>query len=339
MVYSLVGNYQEAIVEANEALNLDPNYANHYANCAALYLYVGEFEKARGVLERAQERKLENEYMAQNRYLLAFLTGNETEMERQMTATAGRPGWEDLLLAMQAGTEAYYGKMAKAAEYSSRAGESALKADAKETAATWKFYGALQAAEAGMLNPALREATAALEISPGRTTQILGSLSLARSGNARRAQVLADELAKQNPSDTMIQYYWLPTIRAAIDLNNREPAKAIEDLQAALPYELGSPNPGIGLMYPVYLRGVAYLQSGQPDKAAVEFQKILDHKGIVQNYITGALAQLQLGRAQARNGDRATARTSYESFLALWRNADSDVPVLVEAKAEYAQLR
>jgi eukaryotic-like serine/threonine-protein kinase len=338
VVYSLVGNYPEAIREATEAVRLDPSSANHYANCAALYLYVGKFDQARTVLRQAQERKFSNEFMAQIRYLLGFLTGNEAEMKREVADAAGKPGVEDQLLVMQAGTEAFYGKLAKAADYSARATESALKADAKETAATWKFYGALQAAEAGMLNPALREATAALQIAPGRTTQILGALSLARSGDARRAQVLADELAKQNPADTMIQYYWLPTIRAAIALNDHEPAKAIEDLQAALPYDLGSPNPGIGLLYPVYLRGVAYLQSNQPDKAAVEFQKILDHKDIVQNYITGALAQLQLGRAQAEQGDKAAARKSYEDFLAKWKDADSDVPVLIEARSEYAKL-
>jgi eukaryotic-like serine/threonine-protein kinase len=261
------------------------------------------------------------------------------EMEQQLTASAGKPGWEDQLLAMQAGTEAYFGRLAKAGKYSGRAGDSALQADAKETAATWRLYGALHDAEAGMLNPSLKETIAALAISPGKTAQILGPLSLARSGDARRAQALADELARQHPSDTMIQYYWLPTIRASIDLDNRDPAKAIEDLQAALPYDLGSPTPGIGLMYPVYLRGLAFLQADHPDKAAAEFQKILDHKGIVQNYLTGALAQLQLGRAQARKGDRDAARKSYESFLALWSDADPNVPVLVEAKLEFAKLK
>jgi DNA-binding winged helix-turn-helix (wHTH) protein/tetratricopeptide (TPR) repeat protein len=338
VIDSFVGNYEKAVAEANLALQLDPNNANYYGNCAALYLYIGKFDKARTILEQAKERKLENEYIAQNRYLLAFLTGNNTQMDQQVAAATGKPGWEDPLIAMQSGTEAYFGRLAKAAEDSSHASESAIKADSKETAATWRLYGALQHAEAGMLEPALREATAALAISPGKNTQILGPLALARSGDWRRAQTLSDELAKQHPFDTMVQYYWLPAIRAAIDLNNRAPAKAIEDLQPALPYELGSPNPGIGLMYPAYLRGIAYLQAGQPERAAAEFQKVLANRGIVQNYITGALAQLQLGRAQAKTGNESGLK-SYESFFALWKDADPSVPILIEAKTEYAKLK
>jgi eukaryotic-like serine/threonine-protein kinase len=338
VAYSFIGNYSEAILEPGEALKLEANNANHYANLAALYLYVEEFDKTKVILQQARDRNFSNEFMAQIRYLLAFLTNKNADMNREVTDTTGKLGVEDQLLAMQAGTEAFYGRLAQAREYSTRASESALKADAKESAANWRFYGALQDAEAGKLESALREATAALPIAPGRTTQILGALSLARGGDAKRAQALADELAVQNPADTMIQYYWLPTIRAAIDLTNRVPTKAIEHLQAALPYDLGSPNPGIGLLYPVYLRGVAYLESGQPDKAAEEFQKILDHKGIVQNYITGALAHLQLGRARAKMGDMAAARKSYESFFATWKDADADVPTLVEAKLEYGKL-
>ncbi len=339
VIYSLVGNYEQSIAEANLALQLDPNNANYYANCAALYLYIGKFDKARTVLKQAQERKLENESLAQNRYLLAFLTGNQAEMNQQVADASGKPGLEDQLLAMQAGTEAYFGRLAKATEYTNRAVDSALRADAKESAATWKFYGAMHDAEAGMLDPALRDATTALQISPGKNTQILGPLALARSGDARRAKVLAEELAKQYPSDPIVKYFWLPTIRAAIDLDNREPGKAIEALQVALPYELGSPLPGIGLMYPAYLRGIAYLQAGQPSQAAAEFQKVLDHKSIVQNYITGSLAQLQLGRAQTKLGNLVAARKSYEKFLALWKAADSNLPVLVEAKEEYAKLK
>jgi tetratricopeptide (TPR) repeat protein len=338
VIYSYIGDYEQSITEAKRALELEPTNANYYANCAGDYLYMGQFDKSRLILQQARERRVQDEYLIQNRYLLAFLTDDAAEMRRQVDASSGKPG-EDTLLGMQAGTEAFFGRLNAATEYTARAARSASRADATEAAAQWKFYGALHDAEAGNFARSRTETSAALASAPSKTAQVLGPLALARSGDGRHAQALADELATLYPSDTMVQYYWLPTIRAAIDLDKGDAAKAVEDLQPALPYDLGSPFPGIGLMYPVYLRGLAYLKLGQTSQAAAEFQKMLDHKGVVQNFLTGALAQLQLARAQSMSGEVDHARASYQDFFKTWKEADAALPILVEAKAEFANLK
>ena len=168
---------------------------------------------------------------------------------------------------------------------------------------------------------------------------MLAALALARSGNRKEAQALADDLGKSFPSDTIVKDYWLPSIRAALALDQKDPAAAIEALQVALPYEFGSPTPGIAYGYPAYLRGLAYLQAGQGKEAAAEFQKMLDHRGVVLNFPTSALAHLQMARARSLYGDKDGARTAYKDFLNLWKDADADNSILLQAKAEYAKLR
>ena len=182
----------------------------------------------------------------------------------------------------------------------------------------------------------------ALALSPGKVVEAAAALALARAGNPAQSQMLVDKLNQEFPLDTMVQNYSLPTIRAAIDLQNGNPRKAVETLQVTGPYELGNASPDyavFGNLFPVYLRGQAYLQDGQARQAAAEFQKVIDHPGIVLNFVTGALAHLQLGRAQAMMGDKAAARKSYQDFLTLWKDADPDIPIYQQAKAEYARLR
>ena len=196
---------------------------------------------------------------------------------------------------------------------------------------------ALHEAEVGNLSQARREAAAVQSSVPGKE-RVFGTLALARSGDWKVAKTLADRLAVQYPTDTIIQSYWIPTIRASIELVKKNPSGAIELLRATEPYELGTPQNTIATLYPIYLRGLAYLGTNQPTLAAAEFEKILQHSGVSGNFILGALAVLQLARAQEMNGDRSSSIKTYRSFLALWKDADPNLPVLLQAKAEYAKL-
>jgi eukaryotic-like serine/threonine-protein kinase len=199
---------------------------------------------------------------------------------------------------------------------------------------------ALREAEFGNVILARQDVTAALKIAPGRNVKLLSALALARTGETAQAKNLADELEKDYPSETVLKVYWLPTVRAALNLDANDSTKALESLEAAAPYELGEPEQfQLGTMYPVYLRGLAYLAAHNGTAAAAQFQRILDHPGIVINFPTGALARLGLGRAYAMSGDKEKAKAAYQQFLMLWKDADPDVPILKEAKVEYAKLQ
>jgi len=273
-------------------------------------------------------------------YYLAFLQGDSTQMLQQVAWGRGKPGGEDALLSMHSDTEAYYGRLEKARETSKRAVESATRADAKETAALWQVNAALREAEFGANAEGEQSVTAALALAPGRDVKVLAALALVRLGEAARAKALVEELEKTYPSNTILKLYWLPTVNAAIELTKSNSSQALVFLEAAAPYELGSPPPPqSGTLYPAYLRGQAYLTAHEGTAAAAEFQKLLDHRGIVVNFVTGALARLQLARAYAIAGDTAKAKNAYQDFLTLWKDADPDIPILNEAKAEYAKLQ
>jgi eukaryotic-like serine/threonine-protein kinase len=273
-------------------------------------------------------------------YYLAFLRGDSTQMEQQVAWSAGKPGDEDLLLSAQSDTEAYYGRLGKARDFSRRAVDSAVRADSKETAALWEVNAALREAEFGNTQAAQKDASTALALASGRDVKVLAALTLARSGDATRAKAMVQDLEKSDPSNTVLKLYWLPTLHAAIQLNDTNFAQALLSLEAAAPYELGGPAPyQQGTIYPAYLRGQVQLAAHNGTAAAAEFEKFLDHRGIVLNFPTGALAHLQLGRAYAMQGDAAKARTAYQDFFALWKDADPDIPILKEAKAEFAKLQ
>jgi eukaryotic-like serine/threonine-protein kinase len=293
-----------------------------------------------------------------------------------VAAAGGRAGTEDLLLAHQADTEAYHGRFTKAREFTARAIDSARHDDRLEAAATYQAASALREAEAGNVEGARREAAAALGLVPGRMVQTLAALALARAGDTARAETLADNLHKQAPLDTLLNRYWLPTVHAACKLQPMQPlgpgsisgagggARAVELLVPVTPYELGLPTL-FGVLnvslYPAYVRGEAYLAAHQGAEAAAEFQKVLDHRGLVGNFAIGALAHLGLGRAYAlqagiagsaspSSGERASkvpplrgdalakAHAAYQEFFALWKDADNDLPLLKQAQAEYASL-
>ena len=261
-------------------------------------------------------------------------------MEQQVAWAAGKPGTEDLLLSFQSDTEAYYGHLTRARDFSRRAVDSAVRADSKETAAIWQVNAALREAEFGNLETAKQDVAAALTLTPGRDVKMLGALALARSGETARAKTIVGELEKSYPSQTVLKVYWLPTIKAAIELNANNAAQSLVFLEAAAPFELGGPPQfQLGTLYPAYIRGQAQLMAHNGAAAATEFRKFLDHRGIVLNFPLGALAHLGLARAYALSGDAAKARTAYQDFFALWKDADPDIPILKEAKAEYAKIQ
>jgi serine/threonine protein kinase/tetratricopeptide (TPR) repeat protein len=338
--YGFMGQYEPAVAHSQEALQLEPNEIFNYVNLGALYLNLNRLDDAKAVFDQASARKLDGGPLRWMIYYLAFLQGDSAQMEQQLTWAAGKPGDEDTLLSFQSDTEAYYGRLSKARIFSRRAVDSAVRSDSKEAAALWQVNAALREAELGRNAEAKQGVTDALALAPGRDVNVLAALALARIGETARAKRLVEELARNYPSNAMLKFYWLPNINAAIELKEGHSSPALVLLEASAPYELGWPPPlQVGTLYPAYLRGQAYLLTHDGAAAAAEFRKLLDHKGIVANFVTGAMAHLQIGRAYAMAGDTAMARAAYRDFLTLWTDADPDVPILKEAKAEYAKLQ
>ncbi len=335
--YSTSGDWEKALPEAQEGLRLEPSATVEYLNVASVELALNRTDEARATVQQALARKLDSHLLRLALYFAAFLRGDEETMRQQLAWAAGKMRQEDWLLSTQSDTEAYFGRLGRARDFSQRAVASAMRADAKETAALWQVNAALHEAEAGNAASARRQAMDALATMPGKDVRSLAAMALARAGDTAQAEKLAESLNKEFPLGTVVQGYWLPAIRAAIYINGRNGTKALETLKAAMPYELGENEPlQIGMMYPVYLRGYAYLLTRQGKEAAAEFQKIIDHSGVVINFPIGALARLGLARAYALQGDGPKARAVYEDFLKLWKDADPDVPVLHQAKSEYA---
>ena len=334
-----LGNWEKALEECREALRLEPNNAANYLNLGFAYMFLDRLGEAEAMYKQAEERKLENEFLFQCRYLLAFLKGNAAQMEQLLSSAMGKPGAEDLLLAAQADTEGWYGKLKNAHELTGRAMDSAQHNDAKETAAGYQALAALREVEAGNREQARAEAKAALKLAPTRDVQAIAALALARAGDTAGAEKQAAELDKAFLLDTLVQRYWLPTIRAGVALERQDPNRAIELLKAASTVELGSPANLTIFLSPAYLRGEAYLMLRDGNRAAAEFQKFIDHRGLVVNFPWAALARLGLARAYALQGNTAKARAAYQDFLTLWKDADSDIPILKEAKAEYGKLK
>jgi tetratricopeptide (TPR) repeat protein len=290
-------------------------------------------------LKQAQERKLDSGLLRVAAYALAFLNGDRVVMEQQLEAAIGKPRIEDLLLSTQSDTEAYFGHVAKSRQFSQRAVESAARADAKEGAALWQVNAALREAEFGNVGTAKKYVAEAQALFPGKDVRVFSALVLARVGDQAGARKLVSELEKLQSSDTFLKVYWLPTIEAAVKISEGNAAEALSLLEAAAPYESGWAGMIINYLYPASLRGQAYLLAHKGPEAVTEFRKMLDHKGLMQNFPTAALARLQLGRAYAMSGKLNEARSAYRDFFALWKEADTDIPVLNQARAEYARLQ
>ena len=340
--YVWMGDEEKALEVTIESMRLNPDAVISYVNLVGDYAALNRLDEAKSTYEQALARGLESPYLHANRYSVAFLEDDRAEMERQVAWATGKAGVEDVLFTVHSDTLAYAGGFRKAREVSRRAADSAAQHDQKETAALYLLNAALREVEIGNSALAKEQVKAAAALGSSRDLQILQALVLARAGDGIQAEKIAAELSGHSPLNTVLQGYWLPTIRASVELNRKNPAAAIERLQAASAYELGSPppTPGSGAtLYPAYLRGEAYLMAGKGPEAAAEFQKLIDHKTLVQNDILGALAHLQLGRAKAQAGDKEAARQAYQDFLALWKDADGDLPVLKEANAEYGKLK
>jgi serine/threonine protein kinase len=346
-VYGLLGQYEKSLVEAREAVRINPERGLSYTCLVSVYICLNRLKEARAAAEEAQARKLDSPDLHYLLYQLAFLQNDAAGMAQQVDWAAGKPQVENVLLTFEADTAAYSGRLGKARELSRRAVASAQRAEEKEVAAGDESEAALREALFGNAAEARQRATAALALSTGRDVQYGAALALAFASDAARAQALADDLAKRFPQDTFVQFNYLPTLRAQLALIRNDSSKAIDALQAAAPYELG----GVGniALYPVYVRGEAYLAAHQGGEAAAEFQKILAWPGAVANEPIGALAHLGLARAYALQAQsmqgsdadaaRAKARAAYNDFFALWKDADPGIPILKQAKTEFAALQ
>ena len=336
--YAALGKNHEALLEYQAGLRLQPSVIG-YTNVGGMYLALDQLTDTKATLEEAVARHFDGLYIRQSLYWLAFMQRDSSLMQQQLTWAAGKPGIEDALLTEESDTEAYYGRLRNARNVSQRAMTSAFHAGSKETAALWQVNAALRDAEAGNVDLARKEATSALALSSGRDVMVFAALTLARSGEPDEAQALVRKLESQYATNALLKRYWLATIDAAIDIDAGRDSLAVTTLEAAAPYELGSGGGTfINYLYPAYVRGDAYLREHDGKAAAAEFSKLVDHPGIVVNFVTGSLAYLKLGRAYTMAGEPAQARAAYRQFFALWSSADADATVLEQAKKEYAQL-
>ena len=337
-----IGKYDDEVRESLEAIRLGSHDPSSYSNLMEGYTALGKLDEAKTVGRKALDQKLEGQFVRDDLYTLAFLEGDVGEMQRQLQATAGKSGVEDILLSAESDTEGSYGRLSKARDFSRRASQSALSAEEKEAAALWLLDSALRQAEVGDRAQALQTLKSGLAIASTRDVQILAALTLACASDSVRARAMADSLQREHPVNLALNHYWLPTIRAYIELRGGHPTQAITLLQEAAPYDLAFPLPQYtegGTLYPPYVRGQVYLALHQGKEAAAEFQKFIDHRTIVVNYPLASLARLGLARAYVLQNEPAKARTAYQDFFALWKDADPDIPILKQAKAEYAKLQ
>jgi DNA-binding winged helix-turn-helix (wHTH) protein/Flp pilus assembly protein TadD len=341
-LYGALGQYERSIHESEESIRLNPDTGTQYSNLILAYASLNRFSETKHVYEQTIARKIDDPVLKVNWFGVAFVEGDTAEMDRLMVWAAGMPEAEDNFLAAKSDAEAYFGHALQAREFSRQAVGSALRSFEKETAAQWQMDEALREAEFGNSDFARRSTSSALALTTSHDTQILAALAFARIGESEQAEKLANEIAARYPLDTLVNVYWLPVIRGAIELNRNNAAKAVEILQAAAPYELASPQAWSGLggpLYPAYLRGLAFLRLSQADAAAAEFQKLVDHRGFMRTCALRPLAFIALARAFTLRGDTAKARSAYDDFFALWKDADPDIPILRRAMAEYAKLR
>ena len=332
--YRYLGSLEQAREEAQKAVRDNPGMFP-YINLACAYRLLGRFEEAEYVLKEASTQGIESRWLDDERYLLAFLNRDFDGMQKELVKSKNRPGAEGLLLYEQSNTEAYLGRFHRAYRYAQDAVTAALRNE-HFMAGFYAASTAMNDAEVGHWQHAIAADTGVIGPDAQPEALKMAGFALARSGEVKEAEEIISRLNSDAPLDTLTQKYHIPVIRAAIDLQQKNAAKAVADLQVSVPYELGGTDPAC--LYPAYMRGLAYLQLSKGQAAAREFQKLLDHPGIVANAVIGALARLQLARAQVMMGDKAAARKSYQDFLTLWKDADPDIPIYRQAKAEYAKL-
>jgi DNA-binding winged helix-turn-helix (wHTH) protein/tetratricopeptide (TPR) repeat protein len=334
---SQLGQYEDGLAQILKAIQLDPSRAVNYTDLVINYIDLNQFDNARAALQQVPAASKDSTFLRMALYRLAFLDNDAASMAKQVSWAESKPAAEGLMLEHQAETAAYLGNLKQLRRISRRAIEAAMHEQQRENAAEFYANQALWESLAGDEAGIRSSVNSALALSSSREMQYPAALALAVGGDWQRAVALADQLAKNFPEDTTLKFTFLPTIRAQIALRQNDPLRAIDLLQSAAPYELGNLwwNP----LGPVYVRGEAYLAAHRGVDAVAEFQKILDHRGIVVNAPFGVLAHLQLARACAMAGDKMRAKSAYEDFLTLWKDADPDIPILKHAKTEYAELQ
>jgi len=351
-VYSEEGQYGKAAEEYRESLRLAPDSGSSHGNLVNALLALQRFDEARQIIQQAQARKLDRLSLRNALYALAFVRGDSSTLAEQQQWFAGKPE-ENFGLSLASDTEAYAGHFGKARELTKRSVDSAIRADSKENGAIWLENAALREAALDNVTDAKQEAAEGLKLVPtSQAVAVEAALAYAMAGDAAQAESLAQDLNKRYPLDTQMQSLWRPAIQAQLALNRKDAATAINSLQPALPpleYGMIFFVVNLSCLYPTYIRGEAYLAAGQGKEAAAEFQKIIDHSGIVWNCWTGALAHLGVARANALHAKtsqgadadaaRVRALAAYQDFLTLWKDADPDIPILKQAKAEYAKLQ
>jgi len=361
------GEYSEAEELMQQAVRLHPDDVVAYANLGGCLLSLGRVDEARKTVEAVLAGKMDSDGLHTVLYGADFLTSNAEGMVEDAAWFGNQLDMQNEVLSFESDTKAFQGRFAEATELTRRAVDSAVRAENPEGAATWRVNAALREAAFGDSAAALRDAEAAMKLAPdNRDVEAEATLAMAWTGNRTGAEKLRSAMARRFPIDTLVNSYWLPTIDARLKLTQNNPAEALEKLQPlSSTLEIGEPLITVlaTCLYPTYTRGEAYLAAGRGDAAAAEFKKILDHPGVVVNCPTGALAHLEMARAYAlqsgsrfdsgqRTDDRQTISTSpskeelgarsraaYQEFLTLWKDADADIPILKEAKAEYARLK
>jgi serine/threonine protein kinase len=335
--YEVMGEFEKAVEQSRIAMEVTPTAVTGYANLMAAYVALDRVDEALVIYQKVKQRGLDNENLREQRYNIAFLQNDEAEMQRQLQTANEIPGAEPALLGLQAETYAYYGRLQKANEESQHAVEAARHDDSTETAALWLANAAYRESLFGNYAEARKMAAQALTMSQGQDVLTAAAMTYAESGDAGGAEKIAEKLNAESPLDTLVQNYWLPSIRATLALRRGDAKQAITLLQVSIPYELGLTN--VTNMVPIYLRGMAFMKAGRASEAAAEFQKMWSHRGVAPNAAIRVLALLQKARAEAAAGDKASARRSYQDLLAIWKQADPDLAALKQARIEYEALK
>jgi serine/threonine protein kinase/tetratricopeptide (TPR) repeat protein len=340
--YMILGLYQKAASEVREELRFDPNDAIGYGNLGQIYLALNRFDDAKATTREALERKLDHTALHLNLYALGFFQGDSAAIEKQTNWAIGKPGAEHWMLSLESDTEAWFGRLGSARKLSQHAVQSALRGDEKEAAALWRANAAMREALFENADAARVSAEEAIALAAGsREAESQAALAYAFADDTTHALLIADDLDKRFPLDTVVQSVWLPSIRARMKTRDKNPLSSVELLQPAAPFELGmlSGSAANSCLYPVYIRADAYLAARQGASAVSEFQKILSHRGLLWNCATGVMAQLGLARAWVLQGETIKASAAYQDFFTTWKDADSDIPILKKAKAEYTKLK
>jgi serine/threonine protein kinase/tetratricopeptide (TPR) repeat protein len=342
LVSQMLGKYEESIGESNKAIAVDPDFPPGYVDLAWSNLFLNRIGEAEKALQLADQRKLEFEDFFVLHYYIAFLKGDRAAMDRAAASGQGKDGVADWLLTAQSAVEAYYGHLQQARATTRRAVELARQGDQKDKVAIYEAGAAVREAFYGNGPEAIQRATASLAISRSRDPEYGAAFALGLAKESNRVRVLADDLEKRFPEDTLVRFTYVPVLRAVIALNAGQPQQAIDLLQASLPYDFGWPGTAFGffgLVYPAYVRGEALQSMSKNREAAAEFQKILDHPGLVFADIVSPMARLQKARTLALSGSKSDANRAYQDLLKLWKNADSDIPAVKQAGAEYGRLQ